>query len=290
MDLLKQVLDSSNEGRAGHVRGTIRIAGPTTAAAGEARGQTGSVDVEAATDELYGLAPSEFTQARDVRVAAARKAGDRTAADALKKLRRPSAGAWLANHLVRERQAEIERFLALAAQLREAQARLEGDTLRRLSREGRDAVAALVGDASVLARRDGLSVSATAIEDLEATLDAALADPVAAEALRAGRLTSGLRYSGLGLSGAIASAPPGAPRDRGQPALSAADRDLARARQELERVLAQSKDAETAVAAAETTLAERKDVAARARRRVREAQEAERTAERKLRALRRKRA
>jgi hypothetical protein len=246
------------------------------------------VDVEAAADELYGLPPSEFTQARDARVAAARKAGDRAAAEVLKKLRRPSVGAWLANHLVREHHVEIERFLDLAARLREAQARLEGDTLRRLSREGRDAVAALVRDASISARRDGFAVSPGALEDLEATLDASLADRVAAETLRAGRLTSALRYSGLGLSSAMA--PTATSGDRGRPASAAAERELARARQELERVLAQLHDAETAVTAAETTLAERRDVAERARRRAREAQDDVRSAEEKMKAVRRKRA
>jgi hypothetical protein len=248
------------------------------------------VDAEAAADELYGLPPSEFTQARDARVAAARQEGDRATADLLKKLRRPTAGAWLANHLVRERRAGVERFLALAAHLREAQARLEGNVLRRLSREGRDAVAELVRDASRLAARDGHAVSAATLEDLEATLDAALADPVAAETLRAGRLTSALRYSGLGLTGAMARSPAGASNGGGQPALAAAERELARAGQELERVMAQLKDAETAVTAAESTLAERKDVSERARRRVREARDAARSAEEKVKALRRKRA
>jgi hypothetical protein len=248
------------------------------------------VDVEAVADELYGLPPSEFTQARDTRVAAAREAGDRATADALKKLRRPSAGAWLANHLVRERCGEIERLLALAAQLREAQAKLDGDSLRRLSREGRDTVSALVRDASTLARQAGVAVSAAALEDLEATLDAALADPGAGQTLRAGRLTSALRYSGLGLSSTEAPSPARGSPDRGRHALAGAERELARARQELERVLAQLHDAETALNAAETTLAERQDVAERARRRALEAQEVERSAQKRVEALRRKRA
>lgn len=255
------------------------------------QGQTDVVDVEAITDELYGLPPSEFTRARDVRVAAARKAGDSATADRLKKLRRPSAGAWLANSLVRERRAEIEGFLDLAARLRKAQAGLEGDTIRRLSREGRDAVAGFVRDAETLARKEGAAVSSASLEDLETTLDAALADPVAAEALRTGRLTSALHYSGLGLSDVLAPSAAGGSREGGgQPALAAADRELARASQELERVLAQLHDAETAVTAAETTLAERKDVLERARRRAQEAQEAARTAEKKVGALGRKRA
>ena len=247
------------------------------------------MDVEGAADELYGLPPSEFTGARNVRVAAARKAGDRATADALKALRKPSAGAWLANRLVRERSAEVERFLTLSAQLRQAQAELDGQAIRRLSREGREAEAALLTDASALARRDEGAVSAGALVDLEATLDAALADPEAAETLRTGRLTSGLRYSGLGLAGA-AESPALPPRDRGgRPASGTADRELARAKRELERVREQMEDAETALMAAESTLAERREVAERARRRVRDAQKAVTSAERRVEAQRRRR-
>ena len=247
------------------------------------------MDVQAAADELYRLPPSEFTNARDVRVAAARKAGDRATADALKALRKPTAGAWLANRLVRERSAEVERFLTLSAQLRAAQAQLDGEAIRRLSREGREAEAALLSDASALARRDEGAVSAAALEDLETTLDAALADPEAAETLRAGRLTSALRYSGLGLASATEHLARPA-RDHGaRPALGAADRELARAKQELERVRGQMKDAETALGAAEATLAERREVAERARRRVRDAQKAVTSAEKKVEAQRRRR-
>jgi exonuclease VII small subunit len=72
--------------------------------------------------------------------------------------------------------------------------------------------------------------------------------------------------------------------------LAAAQRELARARQELERVLAQLQDAETALNAAETTLAERQGVAERARHRALEAQEVERSAQKRVEALQRKRA
>ena len=73
----------------------------------------------AATDELYGLAPTEFTAARNAKAAAARKAGLADVAAALKELRKPSVGAWLANLLVRERSKEIESLIALGDGLRE---------------------------------------------------------------------------------------------------------------------------------------------------------------------------
>ena len=46
----------------------------------------------------------------------------------------------------------------------------------------------------------GHPASASAVEELETTLDAAFADPEAAATLRQGRLTIGLRYSGLGFT------------------------------------------------------------------------------------------
>jgi hypothetical protein len=239
------------------------------------------VDFEAVADELYGLAPSEFTSARDARAAEARQLGDRDTAASLKKLRKPSVGAWLANRMVRELHGEITEFLALAAELREAQSRLDGESMRRLSGEGRAAVVALVQRSAQLARDSGQSVSAGALHDVEATLDAALVDPDAAVALRSGRLTGALQYSGLGLVDAMAQSTGKDPADTLRTAVRpAADRELKRAHHELERVQAQLRDAEAAVAAARTTLAERQHVAERAARRVKEAEEVVRRAER----------
>ncbi|MGA3220105.1 MAG: hypothetical protein ABSE77_13685 [Acidimicrobiales bacterium] len=85
-------------------------------------------------DELYGLAPADFIAGRDARAAEARHSGDRELADAVKKLRRPSGGAWLANLLVRQRHEQVLDFLDLGAALRDAQARLAHDDLRKLSK------------------------------------------------------------------------------------------------------------------------------------------------------------
>ena len=241
----------------------------------------GNVQFEAAADELYGLDPSKFTQARDAFVAAARKDGDRETADALKLLRRPSVGAWLANRIVRERPYDVDRLLGLGAELRDAQSRLDGEAMRRLGRDGRDTVEALVRDAAITAG-DRREVSEAVLEDLEATLDVALGDPTAAETLRAGRWTSGLRYSGLGLAGDMTAASRGSPAGGdSRPIRPARDLEMKKARDDLDRVRAQLKDAETAVAAAEVTLNERREVAERAARRVRDAEKAIRSAEKR---------
>jgi hypothetical protein len=189
--------------------------------------------LEAIAQELYGLPMSEFTAARDREAAAARQAGDRALAGELKKLRRPTAGAWLTNQLVRQRGDDVTALLHLGAALRDAQARLATDDLRRLSLQGQQLVTALSREARQLRPAAGQRVGEAAVREVEDTLHAALADPAASDAVRAGRLTSALSYAGFGsvdLSGvapvqADSGGPPragGAPPGRTAPADAAA--------------------------------------------------------------------
>ncbi len=149
-------------------------------------------------DELYGLTPGEFTSTRTARAAAARQAGNRELATAIKELRRPTTGAWLANLLERDRHEELLALLELGEETRRAHSKLDAEDLRRLSRQRRQVVAALSHDARRLARDVGLPVSDAVGRELEETLEAAFADPGASEAVRSGRLTTALNYSGLG--------------------------------------------------------------------------------------------
>jgi hypothetical protein len=171
------------------------------------------------TAELYGLPPGAFTAAREARAAEARRAGDRALAAAIKKLRRPTTGAWLANLLVRRRHDQVIELLELGAVMREAQSQLAADDLRHLSRQRQQVVAALGREAVGLARAAGESVGAEAGRELEATLEAALADAAASEALRVGCLTKALQYCGLGPAIASGAAAGSAPA----PAIMAAD-------------------------------------------------------------------
>lgn len=223
----------------------------------------------AVAEELYSLAPAEFTAARDARVKEARSRGERALATAVGGLRRPTAAAWLANLLVREERGQVEELLALGDALREAQAGLEGAALRQLSAQRHRVVAALAAEARRLAAQHGQPTGADAAEQLEQTLEAAMSDPAAAEALRSGRLTSGLAYAGLGeLSGSAArgSEPTagqvprvgdgGRGRDERQRAeAQRAERERAEAeraeRAERERAEAERAEARRALAAAE---------------------------------------
>jgi hypothetical protein len=174
------------------------------------------VNLDTIANELYGLRSEEFTAARDAQAAAVRRNGDRELAAAIKKLRRPTPGAWLVNLLAREHPDRIVRLLELGSAMRDAQSALAAADMRRLSGERRTVLGALVSDARDLARRAGQSVSEASWRELETTLEAALADADAGKAIQAGRLTTGLSYSGLGpvdLSGAVA-APTGKRADR----------------------------------------------------------------------------
>ena len=154
--------------------------------------------IDQVADELYALSPDDFRAARDERAAQARDSGDKTLARAITALRRPAVSAWLVNLLAREQTAQMSELLALGESLRDAQEALDGARLRELSIQRRELVAAMVSEAKQLADRAGRTVSLQVEREVEATLQAALADPDAAAAVSAGRLASPLSYAGLG--------------------------------------------------------------------------------------------
>ena len=171
--------------------------------------------------ELYTHAPSAFTAARDERAGQVRAAGDAGLAAEIRKLRRPTVSAWLVNLLVREAPTQVGELLELGASLREAQQALAGDRLRDLSAQRGPLVTALVQEAKRLAAQAGQPVSAQAEREVQDTLEAALADPDLAEAVRSGRLTRALSYAGLGggvgVGDAVAAWAPGQEAVRTRP-------------------------------------------------------------------------
>ncbi len=158
----------------------------------------GGVDLAQVADDLYGLDPADFTAARDERARQARAEGEKDLVDAIKKLRRPTVSASLVNRLVREAADQVDGLLDLGQSLREAQQSLAGDQLRSLSAQRRPVIHALAQEAKRLAAQSGRAVSDQVEREVEATLEAALADPAAAGAVRSGRLTTALGYAGFG--------------------------------------------------------------------------------------------
>jgi hypothetical protein len=163
-------------------------------------------------DDLYGKPRADFIAARDARAREAATAGRPELSAALRRLRRPTAAAWLANVLVRSRPRALAQLLELAARIQSAQAQLDGTALRRFSEQRRELVASLSNEARRLAAGLGENISEAVIRELEQTLDAASFDPAAASELQGARLTSALAYSGMGFPPpSAAPGPAGAP-------------------------------------------------------------------------------
>lgn len=162
-------------------------------------GQAEGVSVEEVADALYALPPEAFTAART----AAAKA-DRTNAKQISALRKPTVGAWLVNTLARSAPDLLDELLALGPALFEAQRSGNGAQLRDLGGQRRQLVGAVTDNAFAAADR---APTAAARAEVESTLEAALADPVTADAVRSGRLVRPLSYAGFGdvdLDGAVA--------------------------------------------------------------------------------------
>ena len=223
--------------------------------------------VERVADQLYVGLPSDFTAGRDAAVRTARAAGDKDVATAIAKLRRPTAGAWLGNLLAHEHADEVARLVALGAEMREAQAKLDAAQLRSLGQRRTQ----LIRDLVLLARQSAADLDQAAgpaaVQELEATLAAAVADESAGAALTAGRLTQALSYSGFGVPMSPSDVASSAPRVRSalrkpgtakatDPKVDAAERDLAQARLQLAHAEAQAATADSEAAAATRTIDE----------------------------------
>ena len=155
--------------------------------------------VAAAAAELYGADPEAFTERRKALAAAARTAGDKSAATAIAALRKPTRAAWVVNRLARADPDAPARLAALAAALRAAEQEKDGPRLRELSAERGALIDALTAQALAAA---GVPDPPTSLRDeVAATLTAALADPETAAEFAAGTLTKAAHWSGFGSFG-----------------------------------------------------------------------------------------
>jgi DNA repair exonuclease SbcCD ATPase subunit len=156
------------------------------------------VEFDEVADALYAVPPEDFIALRTARQDEAKDDGDKALAKQIGALPKPSAAAWAANLLVRNRRAEIEGLVELGGLLREAQETLAGDELKALNRQRAQLLAALTRQASALAREHGRPISSSVAAQVEETLRAAMTEPEAGEALLLGRLTSPMSYTGMG--------------------------------------------------------------------------------------------
>ena len=217
-------------------------------------------------DDLYAEPPARFIAERAAAVKRARSEGDRELAAAVGRLPKPSVAAWAVNTLARERGALMDGFASLGRSLRDAQDDLDPDALRTLTAQRRALIRQLAAEAQALGEELGQTVSAAARQDIEQTLQAALADSAASDAIRSGRLTRSLSTTGfdpVDLDGALAGGQ-GAPAKRSpETKASRQSRDeLEEARQrkaaELEQRRREKADAESESRDADAALRELK--------------------------------
>lgn len=159
-------------------------------------------------DALFAGDPSTFVADRDAAAKAARAAGDRESASRIKALRRPSVAAWYVNVAARSSLVSLREWLALGASLREAQERLDMAEVRRLGAGRAGLENRVVRDLAAHLATLGTAASPAALDEVRATLRAALADPAASALVASGRLERALTYGGFGevdLSAALAA-------------------------------------------------------------------------------------
>lgn len=128
--------------------------------------------------------------------------------------------AWYVNVAARASLVSLREWLALGASLRTAQEALDMGRVRELS-SGRTALEnRVVRDLTAHLTTLGVAVSAAALDEVRATLRAALAGQQAADAVAAGRLDKALSYGGFGevdLSAALAAMAQAGPQAEPEP-------------------------------------------------------------------------
>ena len=197
-----------------------------------------------ALDDLYREHPSEFVAARDELAKGLRSDGDREEADRVKKLKRPSAAAWLLNVVALAQPKPLRAFAKASQALEKAQqAALEGgdkevEKWRAAAAREREAAQAVIDAAEKAAGDAGHPATKQALDLVDGTLRAAAADPELRERVVAGRLEREQAGATIGLSGPVSAAPKGR---RGAPASARRGtprkrREAAQAGRELKRV------------------------------------------------------
>ncbi|GAA2117126.1 hypothetical protein [Nocardioides bigeumensis] len=150
----------------------------------------------AIADELYAASMADFTPLRDA-CAKELKAEKSPLAAEVKALKKPSLAAWVVNLLVRREADQVAQVLQVGVALREAQATLSGEDLRALTRQRRQLTAAVTQRARATALEEGVRVTQSVADQVEATLTAAMLDAGAADAVRSGLLVTALSATGV---------------------------------------------------------------------------------------------
>jgi hypothetical protein len=174
-------------------------------------------------EELYSLSPDEFTGTRNQWAKQAKADGDPQLAKRVTELRKPTTAAWVVNMMMRHQGDQMAQVLDLGASLRQAQADLDADALRELTRQRRQLTTAVTTQGRQLAAELGQRVTEAVADQVQGTLHAAMVDEDAAAAVRSGMLVGPIAATGVGHADVVdAVAVPAAigmtPRARPRPA------------------------------------------------------------------------
>ncbi|WP_242090596.1 hypothetical protein [Curtobacterium sp. DN_7.5] len=162
--------------------------------------------------ELLLAAPGDFVRARTERQRAVRK-DDRALATRIGSLRKPAPAAWVVDLLARD--GALDEAIDLGPALRQAQTDADPDEIATLRKQRARLVRGLTDRGAELAVDAGHGVTRAVLDQVGATIEAAMMDPHAAAAVRSGLLVRPLEsvgFDGVDLDGALADpdAVPGA--------------------------------------------------------------------------------
>lgn len=222
-------------------------------------------------DQLYAVAPEEFTALRTRLAADAKKHGDAAAAKRITAARKPTVSAAVVNRLVQHDPGVRDRLAELGAELRAAHTSMDGERIRELSARQHKLIDELTRAA--FETSEVAAPTAALRDDVTDTLHAAIADPEVRE--RLGRLVKAEHWSGFGDAEMVfdepaekparKKAPKQAPEQDPKPAApeqTDGDRERRRQREQARAVLAAAERAKTD---ADNTMADRQSDLATAR-------------------------
>ena len=156
-------------------------------------------------EELYALPPADFTGTRNQWAKQTKVDGDAELAKRVAELRKPSLAAWVVNMMMRHQGDQMAQVLELGASLRQAQADLDADSLRELTRQRRQLTTAVTQQGRELSRDLGQKLTEAVADQVQGTLHAAMVDEQAAAAVRSGLLVAALTATGVGSADVVDS-------------------------------------------------------------------------------------
>lgn len=239
--------------------------------------------VERRLDEIYRERPGEFVTRRDALARELRSEGDRESAAAVKKLRRPSAAAWVINRISAEEPERTQDFVSASEKLADTQRRVlegeaAGEELRTAAAGEREQIEAMVADARRLTAGQGGNI-ASIVERVAETLRAVGGDAELRDRVLRGRVEKEQSAATVGIPGGLTmpkrrKAGPTAAK------LERARRELGRLRRELAEAEARRDRDQEAVGEAEAELRHARSELSASKRAVRELERRVSSAER----------